>query len=111
MERTTHETCLLSAPRALLDYLAACATDSAVTIQQIFITTAPHDNRSRNWKSEPLIKVEVSVDQFGVENRILYHTPDKCYSERKFHRKGELKLKTVYQARGVRHTKSFQASK
>lgn len=106
LERTTNETCLLSTARAFLDYLTACATDNAVTIQQIVITTAPHDNRSRHWKSEPLIKVEVSVDELGIPNRILYHTPGRCYSERKAHRKGELQLKTVYQARRVSPSKS-----
>lgn len=106
LERITDETCLLSTARAFLDYLAACSTDDAVTIQQIFMVTAPYDNRSKNWKSEPLLKVEVSVDKFGVQNRIVYHTPGRRYSDRKAQKKGEFQLKTVYQARRLSRSKS-----
>lgn len=97
-EDDSYAACLLSTPRALLDYLSACACDPVITIQQIVITTPPHTNRSTKWKSETLIKVEVSLDKFELPNKILYHTANDCYSECRIYGKGQSLLDTVYQA-------------
>lgn len=101
-EDDSYGACLLSTPRALLDYLAACTSDNAITVQQIIITTAPHTNRSKTWKTETLIKIEVGLDKHELPNKILYHTADDCYSECRIYGKGQSLLETVYQARKTR---------
>lgn len=91
-------TILLSTPRALLDYLGFCATDTALQIQKILVTTAPHINRKNTWRTEVLFTLEVSTDEYGIPNQILYHTSDDCYSECRIFGKGKSQLEIIYKA-------------
>ncbi|BBH47640.1 hypothetical protein [Pseudomonas sp. KU43P] len=94
---------LLATPRALLDYLECCQRDEQIRIQQIVISTPPHANRSKHWHTEALIKLEVSFDDNGVPNAIIYHTADDSYYEDRVYGKGKehnpRALQAIYKAR------------
>ncbi|MNJ31336.1 hypothetical protein D3C77_259680 [compost metagenome] len=97
---------LLATPRALLDFLECCERDVQIRIEQIFISTPPHANRSRHWRTEALIKLEVGFDENEVPNSIIYHTIDETYYEDRVYGRrkdqGQPTLKTVYNARSRR---------
>lgn len=97
---------LLATPRALLDFLECCQRDEQIQIVQIVISTPPHANRSKLWRTEALIKLEVSFDENEVPNSIRYHTTDNTYFEDRVYGKqtGQEQriLKTVYKARSRR---------
>lgn len=94
---------LLATPRALLDFLECCQRDEQIRIVQIIISTPPHVNRSRKWRTEALVKLEVGFDDNEVPNSIIYHTIDETYYEDRVYGKrrnrGQPALKTVYKSR------------
>lgn len=97
---------LLATPRALLDFLECCQRDEQIRIEQIVISTPPHTNQTKLWRTEALIKLEVSFDENEVPNSIIYHTTNDTYHEDRVYgkRKGQDQqvLKTVYKARSKR---------
>jgi len=97
---------LLATPRALLDFLECCQRDEQIRIEQIVISTPPHANRSRLWRTEALTKLEVSFDENELPNSITYHTADDTYYEDRVYgkQKGQDQriLKTLYKARAKR---------
>jgi hypothetical protein len=97
---------LLATPRALLDFLECCQRDEQIRIVQIIISTPPHANRSRKWRTEALAKLEVGFDDNEVPNSIIYHTIDETYYEDRVYGKRKKQnqpaLKTVYKARARR---------
>lgn len=97
---------LLATPRALLDFLECCQRDEQIRIVQIIISTPPHANRSRKWRTEALAKLEVGFDDNEVPNSIIYHTIDETYYEDRVYGKrrnqGQPALITVYKARARR---------
>ncbi|MNJ35280.1 hypothetical protein [Pseudomonas alkylphenolica] len=105
---------LLATPRALLDFLVCCQRDEQLRIEQIVISTPPHANHTKLWRTEALCKLEVSLDEYEVPNMIIYHTPTEIYYEdRVFGRckaKEQHNLKTVYKARSKRPAKAKQPS-
>ncbi|WJD61528.1 hypothetical protein [Pseudomonas kurunegalensis] len=97
---------LLATPRALIDYLECCQRDEQIRIVQIIISTPPHANRSRTWRTEALVKLEIGFDDNEVPNSIVYHTIDETYYEDRVYGKrkdqGQQILKSVYKARSKR---------
>lgn len=90
---------LLATPRALLDFLEICQKSEELRIEQILLTTPPHANHSKVWRTETLLKLEVSLDQYELASEIVYHTPDDCYREERVSGKGGGALQTIYKSR------------
>lgn len=108
--RLTFGAILLSTPRALLDFLECCQRDEQIQIDQIVLSTAPHANQTKHWRTEALTKLEVSYDDNGVPNAIVYHTADHIYFEERVFGKGkdqnQHSFQTIYRARRARRPKS-----
>ncbi|MEE1867011.1 hypothetical protein [Pseudomonas auratipiscis] len=106
--RLTFGVVLLATPRALLDFLECCQRDEQIRIEQIALSTPPHANQTKHWRTEALIKLEVSFDDNGVPNSIIYHTADDAYYEDRVFGKDKgqdlRKLQTIYKARSTRRT-------
>lgn len=90
---------LLATPRALLDFLEIVEKSEEIRIEQILLTTPPHANHSKLWRTETLVKLEVSLDQHEQATEIAYHTPNDCYREERVYGKGGGALKTIYKSR------------
>lgn len=104
--KLTYGVVLLATPRALLDFLECCQRDDQIRIEQIVISTPPHANRARLWRTEILTKLEVSFDENELPNSITYHTTDNTYYEERVYGKrkaqDQLIFKIVYKARSKR---------
>jgi hypothetical protein len=90
---------LLATPDALIDFLEICRKSEERRIEQILLTTPPHANHSRLWRTETLVKLEVRIDQCGLAGEILYHTASGCYREERVYGKGGGELSTIYKSR------------
>lgn len=90
---------LLAIPDALLDFLDSCQKSEELRIEQILLTTPPHANHSRFWRTETLVELEVSLDQYELASEIFYHPPNGCYQEERVYGKGSGELKTIYKSR------------
>lgn len=90
---------LLATPHALLDFLEICQKSDEPRIEQILLSTPPHANHSKLWRTETLVKLEVRLDQYEVASEILYHTPIGCYREERVYGKSGGELNTIYKSR------------
>ena len=98
-KKITSGVVLLARPRALLDFLETCQKSEERLIEQILLTTPPHANHSKLWRTETLVRLEVRLDQCEVASEILYHTPIGCYREERVYGKGGGELNTIYKSR------------
>lgn len=90
---------LLATPQALLDFLKIRKNDEGLVIVQIVLSTPPHANRSRRWRTETLVELEVCLDEHEVPNTIIYYTENDSYVEDRVHGKRGGNRMTVYKSR------------
>lgn len=90
---------LLATPRAFLEFLEICKNDDGLAIVRIVLSTPPHANRSRRWRTETLVKLEVCLDEHEVPNSIIYYTENDSYVEDRVYGKAGGKRTTIYRSR------------
>ena len=93
---------LLGTPRAFLEFLEIWQKDDDLRIEQIVLSTPPHANRSKVWRTETLVELEVSVDRQDHPREIIYHTAKNWYREERVYGEGGGPLSTIYRSRNPR---------